>query len=235
MRTHGTHAVFHGKVAVGSSRAVLCMLFQIADDGIVNLERKTAPGAEFRERQVMTVGKCHLVYQAGGYLSRGGYVARNLVLYFGYQGQQGYFIQGHFVHIVRYLHVQMPFFVEADFHFFRLEAERRQPFPVDTGQEAAALGHVFQFVACQCNPLHVFDGILELGEEAVGVDRVVAVGKGECALRIGKQLDVGVRGGKLIEVGIENGINHNGTIFCSGCEVTHFIQVSQTYGLVFIC
>ena len=69
-------------------------------------------------------------------------------------------------------------------------------------------GHVLQLFRREGHLREAVDGGFQLLQEVVRVDRVVAVGEAERALRIRKQFDVGIRSGELVEVCIQDGMNH---------------------------
>ena len=71
-------------------------------------------------------------------------------------------------------------------------------------------GHVLQLFRGQGHLGEVVDGGFQLLKEGVRVGRVVPVGEAERAFRIGEQLDIGIRSGKLVKVCIQDGMNHIG-------------------------
>ena len=192
MSSHRLHVIFHGEITVGCSRAIQGVLFEVADDRIVYFEREAAACTKLGEGKMAAVGQRYLVHQSGNYLVQIGNMSHDPVSYLGHQRQKWNFVECHLIHIVRHFHVEMAFLVQPDIYLFGLEAERREPFPVDTGQESAGVCHVLQFVTGQGNPSHLVDGFFQFGQEMVGTDSLVAVGERECARCIRKQFDVSV-------------------------------------------
>ena len=99
-----------------------------------------------------------------------------------------------------------------DAYLLRLEAEGGEPLPIDPRQETAVAGHVFQFFGSQYGLCQAVHRLLQLLQKCVCIGGVVSVLEAESAHGIGKQFDVGIRGGEFVKVCIEYGMNH-GRIF----------------------
>lgn len=99
-----------------------------------------------------------------------------------------------------------------DAYLLRLEAEGGEPLPIDPRQETAVAGHVFQFFGSQYGLCQAVHPPLATPSEMCRIGGVVSVLEAESAHGIGKQFDVGIRGGEFVKVCIEYGMNH-GRIF----------------------
>lgn len=143
-----------------------------------------------------------------------GHVSQRTVLYFGYDGKQGDFVKGGLVQIVRDFNVQVPVLVQMDAYLLRLEAEGGEPLPIDPRQETAVAGHVFQLFGSKYGLCQAVHRLLQFLQKRVRIGGVVSVLEAESAHGIGKQFDVGIRGGEFVKVCIEYGMNH-GKIFFS--------------------
>lgn len=141
-----------------------------------------------------------------------GHVSQRTVLYFGYDGKQGDFVKGGLVQIVRDFNVQVPVLVQMDAYLLRLEAEGGEPLPIDPRQETAVAGHVFQLFGSKYGLCQAVHRLLQFLQKRVRIGGVVSVLEAESAHGIGKQFDVGIRGGEFVKVCIEYGMNH-GRIF----------------------
>ena len=212
MRPHRLHAVFHGEVAVGSPGTVFGGFLQTAYDFVLHFEREASPGAELRKIQLAPVGECHLFGKFAEYAVHVGHVSQRTVLYFGYDGKQRDFVKGGLVQIVRDFNVQVPVLVQMDAYLLRLEAEGGEPLPIDPRQEAAVAGHVLQLFGSEYGLCQAVHRLLQFLQKRVRIGGVVSVLKTESTHGIGKQFDVGIRGGEFVKVCIEYGMNH-GRIF----------------------
>ena len=228
MRAHGPDIVFHGEVAVGGTRAIAGVLLQIGVDSVLHFIGEAAARAELGEGKVVGVGQLHLLRQSADDQVRVGDASQRLVEDFGDDGQQGHFVEGGLVEVVRHLDVQVVLLVQADVHPLRLEAKGGKPLPIDAGQEAAMTGHVLQLFRGEGHLREAVDGGFQLLQKVLRIDRVVAVCEAERALGVWKQLDVGIRSGKLVEVCIQDGMNHIGFVFGyevwkSGLKIVNFL------------
>ena len=174
------------------------MFFQIGNNDIVYLKRKTTACSKFRKEHSMIVRQSNLPFQFFQDTVLIRYPIQELILYFGYDSQQRNFIKGYFIQIVGYLHVQMAVFVQIDLNFLRIEAERRKPLPIHTRQKTAMAAHVFQFFLCQRHQLQVLNFISQSIQKAFRIFGFIAVFKRKRSYRIRKQFDISIRSGKLI-------------------------------------
>ena len=212
MGAHRLDVILHGEVAVRGARAVAGMLLQVGIDPVLHLEREASARAELREGEPVGIGQLHFLLQPADDQVGVGHASQRFVEDFGHDGQQGHFVEGGLVEVIRHLDVQVVLLVQADVHPLGMEAERREPLPIDAGEEAAMAGHVLQLFRREGYFREVADGGFQLLQEVVRVSSLVAVGEAERALRIRKQLDVGIRSGELVEVCIQDGMNHIGFV-----------------------
>ena len=207
---HWLDVIFHGEVAVGGARAVAGVLLQESVNLVLHLEGEASARAELGEEEAVGIGQLHFLLQPPDDQVGVGHAPQRFIEDFGHDGQQGHFVEGGLVEVVRHLDVQVALLVQADVHPLGVEAEGGEPLPVDAGEEAAMGGHVLQFFRREGHLREVADGGFQLLQEVVRVNGLIAVGEAERALRIRKQLDVGIRSGELVEVCIQDGMNHIG-------------------------
>ena len=86
----------------------------------------------------------------------------------------------------------MAVFVQRDINLVRPETERGQPFPVNSGQEAAMLRHVFQFFTGQRHFGQPGNRFFQSPQKLVRIRCLVPVFEAEGSQSIRKQLDIGV-------------------------------------------
>ena len=97
MRSHHFHVVFHGEMAIGSSRTIKRVFVQIIDHSILNSQRKTAARTKLGKRNLMLVRQFYLFKQLSQYLILIGRISQSQILQFCDNCQQRHFIKRYLI------------------------------------------------------------------------------------------------------------------------------------------
>ena len=87
---------------------------------------------------------------------------------------------------------------------FGVEAEAAQPLEVVLRDEAAVGYHVVELLVGEGEAAQLVEGPTQVIHKVLVVDRIVTVMEDECSLGLRKELEIGVRRGELVEIGVED-------------------------------
>ena len=87
---------------------------------------------------------------------------------------------------------------------FGVEAEAAQPLEVVLRDEAAVGYHVVELLVGEGEAAQLVESPTQVIHKVLVVDRIVAVMEDECSLGLREELEIGVRRGELVEIGVED-------------------------------
>ena len=92
MSPHHFHSIFHCKVTVGSSGAIMCRLVQLLDNCFLHINGESSPCAEFGKAELMLIRQFYFLRQLAKNLVHVCYIAKETVFDFGDNREQRHFI-----------------------------------------------------------------------------------------------------------------------------------------------